>query len=98
MKFALPEKSLLYLSLACALAFAVYVVLMVGALYFASSATELAGIARSKEADVVTLETQYYSAITKLTRVDPADLGFVMPSKVVYVETAGAPALSRAER
>ncbi len=98
MTFTLPAKSLVYLALSCAAAFAVYVVLMIGALYFASSATELAGMVRTKEAEVVALETKYYAAITTLTKTDPLTLGYVMPSKVVYVEAVGGPALSRAER
>jgi hypothetical protein len=71
---------------------------MIGAIYFASSATELAGIARATEADVVALETEYYAAIAKITETDPAELGFVMPAKVVYVDAVGSPALSRADR
>lgn len=98
MTFSLPAKSLTYLGFACAATFLVYVVLMAGALYFASSATELAGIARAKEADVVALETEYYAAIAVITETDPAELGFVMPAKVVYVEANGAPAFSRADR
>jgi len=94
---ALPKKSLSYLAAACAFVFAVYVVLMVTAMYFASSATELAGIARSKEADVVALETEYYAAIKELTKTDPASLGFVTPTEVEYVAAVGFPAFSRAE-
>lgn len=91
-----PAKSLSYLMLVCVAVFAVYVVLMVGALYFASSATELASAARTKEADVVALEIKYYAAIAELTETDPASFGYVTPSVVVYVEALGAPALSRA--
>lgn len=98
MTFSLPQKSLSYLGFACFAAFGLYVILMAGALYFASSATELAGIARTKEADVVALETEYYAAIAKITKTDPSELGFVMPAKVVYVEAVGAPAFSRADR
>lgn len=93
-----PAKSLSYLMLACVGAFAVYVVLMVGALYFASSATELAGLARSEEAEVVALEIEYYAAMAELTKTDPATFGYVTPSVVVYVEASGAPAFSRADR
>ncbi len=93
-----PTKSLSYLTLVCAVVFAVYVVLMVGALYFASSATELSSATRLKEADVVALEIKYYAAISELTKTDPAVFGYVTPTVVVYVEALGAPALSRAER
>jgi len=94
----LPKKSLFYLAVACASGFMVYVALFVSALYFASSTTEYLGIARATEADVVALETEYYIAIQKLTKTNPEELGYVTPRKVVYVEVAGAPALSRAER
>lgn len=94
----LPNKSLSILALACAAAFVVYVALMVTAIYFASSATELAGIARAKEADVVALETRYYDAIREITKTDPAALGFVTPTEVNYVAATGFPAFSRADR
>lgn len=93
-----PAKSLSYLLLTCAVVFGVYVFLMVGALYFASSATELSALARAKEADVVTLEAKYYAEMSELAKTNPATEGYMTPSVVVYVEASGAPAFSRADR
>lgn len=94
---SLPNKCLSRLALACAATFGVYVVFMVMAIYFASSATELSGIARSKEADVVALETEYYAAISELSQMNPAALGLVAPRQVGYVAAAGGPSVSRAD-
>lgn len=94
----LPNKFLTHLAVACAATFAVYVACMVMAIYFASSATELAGSARVREAEVVALETEYYAAISDLSKTDPSTLGLVTPRQVGYVAAAGGPAVSRADR
>lgn len=84
------------LMLSCVVALCAYILLMVAALYFASSVTELSAAVRVQEADVVRLETEYYAAIRRITETDPNTLGFVLPTRVVYVDAAGSPALSRA--
>lgn len=94
----LPKKFLTYLAVSCGMGGALYVLLMIGTLYFASSATELSAEARAIEADVIALEARYYAAIAELSKTDPFELGYVMPAKVVYVTALGSPALSRAEQ
>jgi len=94
----MPEKCLSRLLFATAGLFAVYVVFLITAIYFASSATQLAGESRSREADVVALETEYYAAVSALSKANPSALGYVMPHRVDYVTALGSPTLTRADR
>ncbi len=92
----LPSRTLMVLSIACAVVFSVYVLLVLTTVYFASYKTELATDIRAQEARMVTLETEYYAAVGRLTASDPETHGFVSPTQVRYVSAGGAPVFTRA--
>ncbi|MFZ1987834.1 MAG: hypothetical protein WAV21_02255 [Minisyncoccia bacterium] len=74
-----------------------YVSLVVVTICFASIQTDLAGSIHDTEASIGSLESEYYQAIAALNEMDPATLGFSMPTKKLYAVSAPVPALSRAD-
>jgi hypothetical protein len=98
MTIALPQHALKYLSIACGAVFGLYVIFMIMAVSFASLEVERARDARTKEASVVALETDYYAAIDRLAGSNPTALGYVTPSDVEYVNESGSPVVTRADR
>lgn len=86
-----------FLSLLAAALGTVYLVLMAGTVFFAGMENSLRAEARLAEARVAALEAEYYDRMDLIATADPASYGLVNPSRVVYVEEDGSPALSRAD-
>jgi hypothetical protein len=77
---------------------AVYVVLVVTTVYFATWQTQEVSSVRDTEAAIGTLETKYYDSVAKANETDPATFGFVKPTDVKYVTATRETGLSYAGR
>lgn len=82
-----------FLSYTCGALLLVYIALVGATMYYASLETHLSSDMRSLEAEVATLESNYYDAIKGLSARDPFALGYASPLGVRYV-TGRASALS----
>jgi hypothetical protein len=74
--------------------FAVYVALVVSAIFFATWQTQLSKSATDVESRISVLETEYYDAIAKLNSTDVALAGFGHPAHVDYVAASGKPTVT----
>lgn len=90
----MPNRLISSLSIACGAMIALYLVLVVMTIFFASWQTELARSVRETEGKISTLEAKYYVTISALHNANPAAAGFVQPHTVAYVASAARPALS----
>lgn len=73
-----------------------YVGLMAFTMSFAVIHTQYAEQARDAEAQVGTLETQYFNAIARVDALDPAALGYVTPASRQFAVIPAAPAVATA--
>ncbi len=94
MTFAMPDRLVPVLALACGALATVYVALMVTTILFATLQTQLASSIRDTQATIATLETKYYQSISELDSTDPYAVGYVRPAQVVYVSARALPNLS----
>jgi hypothetical protein len=98
----MPSLQLPQISLAHGLMFVVgllavtYVALMAFTMSYAVVHTEYAQQARDAEAQVGTLETQYFDALAKVDDTNPAQLGYVKPEARQFAQIPAAPAVATA--
>ncbi len=94
---AIPNRTLVYLSIACAALLATYVAIMVSTILFDALQTQLARNVQNTQMEITRLETAYYAAISELDDMDPHTLGYVTPRSVEYVTATRVPGLSFAQ-
>ncbi len=75
---------------------AIYIALVIATIFLANWQTEMIGRVNDAEASIGVLEAQYYEAIARMNAEDPAQYGFVLPSKKVFARAADAPSVTRA--
>jgi hypothetical protein len=73
------------LSISCGALTTIYMSLMVMTICFASYQTAGTSSLRTTEGQIGNLEANYYTALTKISTMNPTTLGFVEPSQVEYV-------------
>jgi hypothetical protein len=76
------------LSVSCGALTTLYISLMVMTIFFASWQTESVNSLRTIEGQIGNLEANYYTALNKISTMDPTTLGFVTPSQVEYVNAS----------
>jgi hypothetical protein len=81
----MPDRLIPILSLSCGTLTTLYVGLMVTTIFFASWQSEAMNSVRTTESQIGNLESQYYTAMNKVTNENPETLGFVTPAHVAYV-------------
>lgn len=95
---AVPDRIVPMLGFAAAALVALYVVLVVTAIFFASWQTQLASNVDTEQQAIGHLEDQYYAAMARVDSTDPSSMGLVAPSKVEYVVAAHDTGLTFAGR
>lgn len=75
---------------------AVYVVLVVVTIHFASIQSDLLSSIASTESRIGALESKYYAKIDQVSAMNPGELGFVTPTQKLYARAEAAPTLTRA--
>jgi hypothetical protein len=87
----MPTRTIPVLSVSASILLVAYLALVVTTVVFASWQTQAASSIRDAEASIGMLESQYYASVAQLDSTDPATLGFVHPTNVQYVASAGVP-------
>ncbi len=90
----MPDRTITVLSFTAAAIFALYIVLVIVTITFATVQTSLASSVRSTEGSIAQLETTYYASITKDNASSPASAGLVAPVDVEYAVAKPAQGLS----
>ncbi len=80
----MPDRTITFLTLAAGIMFALYIMLVIATVVFATDQTSLAVDVRDAEGRISTLETTYYAAIAKENASSPASVGLVAPTDVEY--------------
>ena len=74
-----------------------YMALMAFTMTYAVIHTQYAEQARDAEAQVGTLETQYFNAISQIDHTDPVSLGYVQPTSPQFAVVPNAPTVAVAQ-
>ncbi len=81
---ALPDRTVYFLLLMSGALFTVYVGLVIFTITLATVQTSLAAEVRETEGTIASLETNYYAAVAVENEAQPASVGLVAPTSVVY--------------
>jgi hypothetical protein len=92
----MPKHTITYLSATFGVMLAGYLSLVVFTVYLAAEQTRLGSSIGDTEAAIGTLESSYYSAVTRIDAIDPATLGYVQPAGHEFARAATAPVLTEA--
>jgi hypothetical protein len=76
------------LGISCGALTTTYIGLMVLTIFFAASQTQAISSVRNTESSIGNLEVSYYSAVTKVSALNPTTLGYISPAQVEYVAEA----------
>ena len=77
---------------------AVYVVLVVTTVYFATWQTQEVSSMSDSQSAIGMLESKYYASVAQINETDPTTLGYVKPKIVTYVSAVQETGLSYAGR
>ena len=81
------------LSISCGSLTVLYVGLVISTIFFATWQTQAMSSISNAQSNIGTLETNYYTIMSRLSEINPTQAGFVDPSNVQYVaETRDASA------
>lgn len=90
----MPDRTITFLTLAAGMIFALYIVLVITTIVFATAQTSLAVEVRDTEGTISSLETTYYAQVAKDDASSPASVGLVKPADVQYAIAKPASGLS----
>ncbi len=81
----MPNRIIPLLGISCGALTTLYVGLVVTTIFFAAWQTNAMSSVRNTESAIGNLESNYYSAINRISSLNPSTLGFVSPARVEYV-------------
>ncbi len=90
----MPDRTISVLAASCGALIALYIGLVVTTVSYAAWQTDLAAAMRNTDANIASLESQYYAQVARLDSVDPASIGLVTPSSVKYAVMVSGPTLT----
>jgi len=90
----MPDRTITFLTIAAGALFALYVMLVITTIAFATTQTSLAVQVRETEGKISALETTYYASVARDNASTPASLGLVHPTEVEYAVAKPASGLS----
>lgn len=90
----MPDRTVSILGYACGALVASYLALIVVTVSMAAWQTNLAMEVHETEADIARLESRYYDMVAQIDQTDPAALGLVAPTRVMYATAQTAPSVT----